>query len=231
MTNILLGFVETETGVYATYNRRGEIQSNKLTLSAVQGYGEEDLTFGSHEELLKSLTKNKEHFKEYSELTDTIMEYFKTLLSVRNKSFSYENMEEKIEEALSQKNLIEEMGLDPKKINVGLTQVDEPGCYGEFGSIAVEREDSVGFALAVFYEIFSWIDSCVRAESFEDVKSSSEYQYMVTKNQLLPCVFTQFGLENYVKEWQVEEYLMYLFTENECFECFENDFKKQEKKV
>ncbi len=231
MTNILLGFVETETGVYATYNRRGEIQSNKLRLSAVQGYGEEDLTFWSHEELLESLTKNKEHFKEYSELTDTIMEYFKTLLSVRNESFSYKNMEEKIEEALSQKNLIEEMGLDPKKINVGLTQVDEPGCYGEFGEIAVEREDSVGFALAVFYEIFSWIDSCVRAKSFEYVKSSSEYQYMVTKNKLLPCVFTQFGLENYVKEWQVEEYLMYLFTENECFDYFENDFKKQEKKV
>lgn len=226
MTNKLLGFVETETGIYVTYNIRGKIQSNKLTLSACQGYDDEELVFWSHDNLLESLTENKKYFQEYSENKTETMGYFETLLAARNKNFNYESMEEKIEESLIQKDLIEKMGLNAKKINVGLTQVDEPGCYGEFGTISLEREDGISFALAVFYEVFDWIEDHIRSKNIEEVKSSVEYQYMVTKNPLLPCVFTQFGLENYVKELKVEEYLMNMFAENGCFDFFEKDFKE-----
>lgn len=227
-TNKLLGFVETETGVYATYNRRGEIQSKLLKLSAIQHYGKKNLTFYSHMDLLESLTDNKVHKEEYLELIEITMGYFESLLFSGHKSSDYDNMAEKIEEVLLQQKLIEEMGLDPKKINVGLTEI-EPFCYGEFGSISVEREDGVAFALGVFREIFSWIECCISDKEFKEVELSPEYKYMVTENPLLPCVFTQFGLENYVKEWKIKEYLKDMFIKKNCFEVFKNDFIEKEK--
>tara|TARA_Y100001960_G_scaffold119032_1_gene127476 strand:- start:14982 stop:15416 length:435 start_codon:yes stop_codon:yes gene_type:complete len=139
---ILLGFVETETGVHATYIFNREIQKERLSLFAQQGYSEKDLEFESLDDLLEDLTDNK-----------------------------------------------------------------------------------VYFALAIFKEVFDWLESCVRDEDYELVKTNPEYLYLINPEIVIPCAFTQFNLEEYVKEWKVKEYLRNLFEEMNCLKEFEEDFR------
>ncbi|MBM25425.1 MAG: hypothetical protein CL760_07060 [Chloroflexi bacterium] len=222
---ILLGFVETETGVHATYIFNREIQKERLSLFAQQGYSEKDLEFESLDDLLEDLTDNKVYLDEYDALKVLTMGYFKELLQDQKSSSSgYKNLEEKFEESIKQKETIEGLGLDPKKINVGYSEVKQH-CFTLFGEVSLEEEDNTGFALAIFKEVFDWLESCVRDEDYELVKTNPEYLYLINPEIVIPCAFTQFNLEEYVKEWKVKEYLRNLFEEMNCLKEFEEDFR------
>lgn len=222
---ILLGFVETETGVHATYVFNREIQKERLSLIAQQDYSEKKLEFDSLDDLLEDLTDNKKYLDEYDALKVLTMGYFKELLQGQKSSSSgYKNLEEKFEESIRQKETIEGLGLDPKKINVGYSEI-EPHCFTLFGEISLEEEDNTGFALAVFKKVFGWIENCVRDGEYDLVKANPEYLYLINPEIVIPCAFTQFNLEKYVEKWKVKEYLRNLFEDMNCLKEFEEDFR------